>query len=399
MNKIKTDIIETFLYKYYLQNVKILKQKNMSCVLHFPKKLSRKDKVVNVEADKKMYVIPKLDILLDPASKRALKFLTKRCFPIRRRNKLLFYFYMFLLGNKYLEKSIIPEIMYIQGLQKFPGELVFSQHGNKIKIFNFETRVIYNLIINKIDLLEAEIKARLNYCHIVNIPKILSYNIEEGWFSEEFIDAFPPNRLDKKINILHLCLPDLIQFYEKNKLEPCKTNEYLNSLLMRLQNDVENSSIIEKKRFIQIIENAFDYINNYNHSKEMKTFITTIHGDLQLDNILFLKEEMRYYLIDWEYTRKASVLYDIFNFFSLNLLRRNKSPIKELLIKENKAYKGIFTQFNEVVDSEISADYLKYHYAIYLLERLCFNFKNKYFGDIERWFVLLDDFVKTIRLS
>lgn len=144
----------------------------------------------------------------------------------------------------------------------------------------------------------------------LDVPKLLSNNSSDSFFTEEIISGTPINRLhDNKVvqKALEQAIVNLQKMYDQT-VSTIALPEYI----VQLQNEIKR--FIEKDIFSSIKDRILKVTTQLLSFKQNKYFIklAMTHGDFQAANILLDKDNI--WLIDWENAKERSVNYDTFTF-------------------------------------------------------------------------------------
>lgn len=184
--------------------------------------------------------------------------------------------------------------------------------NNKVRIVNSAHNVVYNLRkcgFNRM-FLDRELSSRQIASKLgVPVPQIHEIGENGQWFSEQYVEGTPVNRLGdsrRTIKAIEEILRKLVSLGERT-LETMSGTDHVGKLVeccKRLGNDQHLLEDVEKRRICQIVEALASSAEGVGESASALS-----HGDFQPGNIL--AEQDRLWLIDWEYSTHRMSGYDL----------------------------------------------------------------------------------------
>ncbi|MBI9070770.1 MAG: phosphotransferase [Melioribacteraceae bacterium] len=186
--------------------------------------------------------------------------------------------------------------------------------NHRIRIIDYKNNrsVVILKVGSRPSFLTNEIELR-NENRLNGIPKLLEFNEEQRWFTEEIISGTPINRTSST-NIVDNSFLKAIEILE-NLQNRSKESLCIDSYIKELSKEIDE--IILNKIFDSIREGVLDLkkilIEKIGRQSD-RLNISLTHGDFQAANILF--EGSKVWLIDWENAKKRNINYDYLTFLT-----------------------------------------------------------------------------------
>ena len=247
---------------------------------------------------------------------------------------------------------------YLKISQKFPYSILLSRYvvniqppisdpetkliiggNNKIRMIDIKNKKVYVILKKDFnpEYVNREIYVRNNFSFIPT-PKILEINKENHWYSEEYINGLPPNRLDKNLskNFLNKSIRDIHKLLSETKSIK-SLDDYLTELVKKIQMESRRVfQLSEKtKSHIELVINQLGSFLKNSQSKEIVIGYT--HGDFHQGNILSDPDLERYWILDWEHSGIRQSSYDLF-----------------ILLMESRIAKGFSGRFLKLFRNELA---------------------------------------------
>ena len=193
--------------------------------------------------------------------------------------------------------------------------------------------------------MKNEISFRQGHSHYPVIPK---FRIDSriGGYSEQMIKGIPINRLrdtDITDKIYSRVRKDLLEIYQETLLQ-IKAQEFSANIVLDIEEQVSN--VIQHLPY-----NLTDQLNATIKKIKLslrqllvnKVTMALTHGDFQYGNILVYDfEEIKYFIIDWEYSQVRNIFYDSIVIYSGARKSINISmKLKKLIGMDDKDVKAI----------------------------------------------------------
>ena len=187
---------------------------------------------------------------------------------------------------------------------------LFIGGNTKVRLIDLKKKKVYVILKDGFDskFIENELYIKSNFKYIPT-PKIID-STSNFWYSEEYINGLPPNRLPAETGnkkIIEAC--SILNRMHKETLKKVSFNKYISNISERLEkkihintqlskNTKDSLSTIVKKIVILLEDNMEEFIN-----------LANAHGDFHQGNILTDKNET--WILDWEHSGEKSLTYDL----------------------------------------------------------------------------------------
>lgn len=148
-------------------------------------------------------------------------------------------------------------------------------------------------------------------------PQILEVDEDVGWFSEDYVSGTPLNRIRQPdriaLAVQKVCKSLIPLFQESQQFEPF--TDYVHRLLDSASDQIRSHRLLDTAKRVKLetcVTKLMDMINRepVGSADNAKPFCTAMaHGDLQPANILLDRDH--FWLIDWEYSTRRQLGYDL----------------------------------------------------------------------------------------
>lgn len=251
----------------------------------------------------------KLNIIFNPHVDKNIFTQTKKEFSYHpnRLKRLMQTVYVNLAMTFPFSVLFADAVLNIKPLIPHSHNILILGGNNRVRIIDLESRSMIVILKNGFDryFFDNEVLLRENLLNL-DIPKFISSDSDNFFFTEEIISGTPINRLDN-VDSAHKALEQAILNLQKMYEQSIETVELI-KYTSQLQNEVDNlisnnifASI--KSRVIRVCDQLLSFKQ---YDKTINLAMT--HGDFQAANILL--DENNIWLIDWENAKKRSVNYD-----------------------------------------------------------------------------------------
>lgn len=245
------------------------------------------------------------------------------------------------------------------------------------KVFDVKRRIVtkvYKPGTNK-HLIQKQIELFTRVGLLEFAPDLKGWNIDEGWYGEEFVEGlsghelvlkdYPKTTMDRYFSIIEPIIERLI--FTDSPVSQCAFDylEKVNNSFSIAFNKTENIYDAELLQFVKDMTlNCKEHIGG----KKIEIFLVFSHGDFHQFNMFRNGRSLK--LIDWEGSQRLSLLFDFYNFFFSQLYLDNTtldcpSFIEQGISKlsQNIALKNVDLSRNLVENSDL-------YRFIYYIERI-----------------------------
>ena len=184
------------------------------------------------------------------------------------------------------------------------------------------------------------------------IPKLLEWDDDGKWYTEERVIALPWNRLSDNLikgYALSEAQKALVDLYGLD-YEVVKVSARLSSLMSPLGMAIDKLSALYTADDKARLKNIINWLNNIAHTGggEQVDIVQT-HGDFQPANILIdTNNGNKLYIIDWEYSEKRPIFYDALVFASeCRSPKGMANRIHQLSLQNNMSWQWCFADSNQ----------------------------------------------------
>ncbi|NKB37205.1 MAG: hypothetical protein GKR93_08555 [Gammaproteobacteria bacterium] len=260
----------------------------------------------------------------------------------------------FLLMKILILSVRIPVIILPKINSRFNCQILIWRGGFRTRLIDLNSNSFLDVAEGKESQeLGREIKAREVFSPFINIPEILSQDVNNKFIEQKLIDTCSLQNCRNNellMNTLELLFKDLERLYEFTSKNVC-TSDYIDKRLM----SIKNSAHITPEQYFYIDK----ILSKIKQHLPDTIDIVSSHGDLHLGNILAVKDN--YYLLDWERTDQRSYSHDYFNLITFcNYIHSGR--------------KNLVTNIEKLVSNTILGDAKEAgrmaHYNLYFLERV-----------------------------
>jgi thiamine kinase-like enzyme len=271
------------------------------------------------------------------------------------------------------------------------GYKVFDMaHKSVIKVYEPEAE---KEIIKK----EVSLLSKIGQQEIA--PSLKKWNIDEGWYEEEFIRGLSGNELIPKESpevvmdrYLSFIEPNLEKIILSGSPKPLSSLRYLESLEDSLGTGRDSTNDPEVLKAHSFIHETASRCKGLLGQRDGQIYLTFCHGDFHQFNMFWTGSALK--LIDWEAAQRLSLLFDFFNFFLSQVYLENTS-----LDWPTEVHKGLermrsLLSENDPHLGESIRDNANLYRLIYYIERI-HTFLNPFGLDsrkISRWIKAFEKF-------
>jgi hypothetical protein len=219
-------------------------------------------------------------------------------------------------------------------------------------------------------------------------PSLKNWNIDEGWYEEEFIQGLSGYGLVPKQSpqvvmnrYFSFIEPNLGKIILAGSPEPLSALSYLETLENSHKIRADSTSDKEVcKAHAFILETASKCRSLFGEG-QLKIYLTFCHGDFHQFNMFWTGSALK--LIDWEAAQRLSLLFDFFNFFMSQIYLENTSL--DWPVEVNNGLERIRSILSEQSPglAENIFEYAELYRLIYYIERI-HTFLGPFGLDIQR---------------
>ena len=184
------------------------------------------------------------------------------------------------------------------------------------------------------------------------IPKLLEWDDDGKWYTEERVIALPWNRLSDNLvkeYALSGAQKALVDLYDLD-CKAVKVSVWLFSLIQALGLAIERLPSLYTADDKDRLKNIVNWFNNIAHTGgDERVDIVQTHGDFQPANILIeTNNRNKFYIIDWEYSEKRPIFYDALVFASeCRSPKGMANRIHQLSLQNNIYWQWCFADSNQ----------------------------------------------------
>ena len=253
-------------------------------------------------------------------------------------------------------KSILQTI-YLRLSQTYPFSVFFSRYvirispplknskskliiggNNKIRLIDIKNNKVFVILKDGFhpDYINREIFIRDNFSYIPT-STILERNINQNWYSEEYIEGLPPNRLSASEErfILNEANKNIHQL-----LRETEEKSYFKGYVLKILNQIKDNLISSSNIFKKEKDSIEEILNSLKSILDKKSdhiiHLGLTHGDYHQGNILYNTSSKKYWIMDWEHSEIRQSSYDLF-----------------ILLLGSRVDKGYSSRFMKLLDKEV----------------------------------------------
>ena len=281
--------------------------------------------------------------------------------------------------------SLIKEFVKHKVRRRSNGSLLeLSVFGNVclpvhrgFKVFNFQRKMVTRIMNSEVDprIVEREIEGVQKASLLDFAPGILSQDVEERWYEEDFVRGIPcfsasPSGSASFLKIYHgniaPCLEQMILLQAATQKN---LSEYLIDIIRIFENSDLSNPELERKKTNSIRRFVESIVGRLRLCGDCRVDLVFSHGDFSLVNILRTKNGIK--VIDWESASTRSLLFDLFNYFFTELYYRRATT--SLVHEINEAILSlrsrIVTKAPDLAGAMVSLSDM--YRRLYYVERIC----------------------------
>tara|TARA_B110000977_G_C11053053_1_gene483030 strand:- start:128 stop:1351 length:1224 start_codon:yes stop_codon:yes gene_type:complete len=231
--------------------------------------------------------------------------------PMKPWRSIIQKLYLFFSQSKVTSTFFAPFTLSISPPIEMAENKLFIGGNTKIRLVDCSNNKVFVILKNGFDVrfIEKELFVKEHFSYLP-VPKIIDIGSQNFWYSEEYVEGKPPNRLPKAIgnkNILESieCL--------KKVYKDTKNNISLHDYTKKLQTDAMNSVKNIPNASEELITNIDKIIvtisSALNDSENTNIALAYAHGDFHQGNIL--SNGNKFWILDWEHSGEKHICYDL----------------------------------------------------------------------------------------
>jgi hypothetical protein len=196
------------------------------------------------------------------------------------------------------------------------------------KIFDLQRERVVKTFKDDVDIsfIRSEIERVRNVGQYDFAPSVRRWNVEARWYEEDYVNGSLITAADMKTyakNYYQYAAPCIESMIFCEGLQVTNLAEYVHNMLDvfwgRLLGDgSEMSSVRPIKDFLHVIA------DDLCHAGDLRIHVALSHGDFDHCPILRTKQGIK--VIDWEYMAHRSILFDLYNYFMVQLFWKDTVP-------------------------------------------------------------------------
>jgi hypothetical protein len=233
---------------------------------------------------------------------------------------------------------------------------------NQWKLFDLKNNVVtkmFSSTSSKVAIAE-EVEV-INNSNITDLaPKLIGFNISEGWYQEELISGSVqiPKSWDEIIYKYTMVIPRVIRMLLQSgpvaKVCPTKyiNIKYKNILQMAEKNIDDKKDLNYTLKFTNsVLKNIVDYTSNTNSDV---IYIGNTHGDFKFTHLFGDDDNPR--LVDWEAYSARSIMFDYYNAICPWLIHHKIPNMIDTRSQFNVVIDSFISEIKENLDTTVSTN-------------------------------------------
>jgi hypothetical protein len=254
----------------------------------------------------------------------------------------------------------------------FYGNLCM-QVNRGYKVFDLQKESVVKIFKDDIDMASIvdEIERVRNVAQYDFAPAVRRWDIQARWYEEDYVNGSLITSSDMKTYAKHYyqyaapCIESMI-FCEG--LQITNLAEYVNKMIDKFSRRLlEDGSDMSRVRPMQdFMQGIADDLCN---AGDLRIHMVLSHGDF--DHCAVLRTQQGIKVIDWEYMAHRSILFDLYNYFMVQLFWKHSVP--DLVSETNNALSSLQSRLAlRIPDVAESLRLLARVYrSLYYVERIC----------------------------
>jgi hypothetical protein len=284
-------------------------------------------------------------------------------------------------ANPWLLASWLKNLLQYQfNIRKSDSRLELPFYGNicllvnrGYKIFDLQRERVVKIFKDDVDMaaIRSEIERVRNVGRYDFAPSVRRWDIEARWYEEDYVNGSLITSSDMNIyskNYYQYAAPCIERMIFCEDLQVTNVAEYVNNMmdvfLDRLLGDgSDRSSVRPIQDFMHLI--ADDLCN----AGDLRIHLALSHGDFDHCPVLRTKQGIK--VIDWEYMAYRSLLFDLYNYFMVQLFWKDTVPglVSEIDSALSSMQARLALRAPDVAES--LRPLVRVYRLLYYIERIC----------------------------
>lgn len=264
------------------------------------------------------------------------------------------------------------DILEIKPLIPHSHDILILGGNNRLRIIDLKSNIMIVILKEGFSryFFDNEVLLRENLLDL-DIPKFISSDSANSFFTEEIISGTPINRLHSNQSsqkALEQAILNLRKMYDQT-IETITLAKYTSQLQNEVNELISNNVFTSiEKRVLRVCDQLLSFKQN-----NSVVNLAMTHGDFQAANILLDKENI--WLIDWENAKKRSANYDTLTFvLNARMLGQFYSTFLMFSQQGKNDQYGLFEKHLSYLDDNDTDLMLR----IFLVENLIFSLQQNY---------------------
>ena len=241
------------------------------------------------------------------------------------------------------------------------------------KVFDLQRESVVKIFKDDVDMVSIrnEIERARHVGRYDFAPTVRRWDIEARWYEEDYVNGRLITAADMEAyakNYYQYAAPCIESMIFCEGLQVANIAEYVNNMMARfsgrLQGEgADTSGVRPLKDFMHVL--ADDLCN----AGDLRIHLVLSHGDFDHCPVLHTKQGIK--VIDWEYMASRSLLFDLYNYFMVQLFWRHSAPnlVAEIDIALASLQSRLALRIPEVAES--LRPLARVYRWLYYIERLC----------------------------
>jgi hypothetical protein len=253
-----------------------------------------------------------------------------------------------------LRNYFSPIKIHLTNCSELPSNICILPGNHSIRIVNLDLKQC--VVIAKKDYssskLNNAVTARIAYPDLPG-PKLIDFNLLEGWYSEERIFGLPLDRTGNQAKVSNSFLAAktfLLEMYEDTRIS-VKADTWMKSRYKDIDRAIGSLPSCYKESdivSIRAVKSRLAILSRMMIDPAYLVSVAFTHGDLQGANLLVPSHDKSrdVYIIDWEYAGKRCSHYDLFVYGLRSRSSKEFASRTKLLLRCDGATRSKFSWYD-----------------------------------------------------